>query len=367
MSAWSAPVSGNPHVFLDVKVGEEKVGRIVIELFKDVVPKTAENFRALCTGEKGIGNSGKPLHYKGATFHRVIRRFMIQGGDFIHGNGQGSESIYGDSFEDENFDLMHDQPGLLSMANSGPNTNGCQFFITTVPTPHLDNKHVVFGKVKYGLGVVSELEGQITDNDTPLESCIIENSGEFLPGQDFGLFENDGTDDTYANFPEDSDLDFNDIDEILCIAEKIKWAGNIYFKKDDYYSAVRKYKKSLRYLNKLHELHENVPNLDKRTSPIVVPCILNSAACKLKLKQYDRALEDCDEALDIDPTNAKALYRRGQAFHALSDYDRSLTDLLAARKIAPHDKSVMAEIAAVRGEMQAYKARERQVYSKLFA
>ncbi|GBN90778.1 Peptidyl-prolyl cis-trans isomerase D [Araneus ventricosus] len=363
----SAPLSGNPHVFLDIKIGEERVGRIIIELFKDIVPKTAENFRALCTGEKGIGKCGKPLHYKGSPFHRIIRRFMVQGGDFIKGNGQGSDSIYGESFEDENFTLKHDQAGLLSMANSGPNTNGCQFFITSVPTPHLDDKHVVFGRVKKGMGVVNELENTITENDEPFEPCIIENCGEIEPGEDFGLNESDGTEDTYAPFPDDCELDFKDIDHILWVAEQVKMSGNAFFKKEDYVTANMKYKKALRYLNKLHEVNEEDTELEKRLNAVVLPCILNSAACKLKLKLYDRALEDCDEALDIESKNPKALYRRGQAFHGKGDYERSLVDLHEALRLAPNDKSVISELAAVRGEMRAYKAKERKAYAKFFA
>jgi peptidylprolyl isomerase len=171
----------NPRVFFDISIDGQPAGRMCFELFADAVPETAENFRALCTGEKGLGSSGKPLSYKGSAFHRIIPNFMCQGGDFTAGNGTGGESIYGKKFKDENFKLNHTQAGLLSMANAGPNTNGSQFFITTTTTPWLDGKHVVFGTLLEGLDVLQAMEACGSTSGKPAKVVVISDCGELKP------------------------------------------------------------------------------------------------------------------------------------------------------------------------------------------
>eukprot|EP00850_Spirogloea_muscicola_P014759 SM000108S14203 [mRNA] locus=s108:111897:113475:- [translate_table: standard] len=168
----------NPRVFFDMTIGGRPAGRITMELYADSVPRTAENFRALCTGEKGSTRSGKPLHFKGSSFHRVIPDFMCQGGDFTKGNGTGGESIYGEKFADENFKHKHDGPGVLSMANAGPNTNGSQFFLCTVKTAWLDGKHVVFGKVIDGMNVVRAIEKVGSSSGATKEPVKIADCGQ---------------------------------------------------------------------------------------------------------------------------------------------------------------------------------------------
>ncbi|XP_078369415.1 peptidyl-prolyl cis-trans isomerase D-like [Oculina patagonica] len=375
--------SGDLRCFFDVSIGGEGVGRIVFKLFSDKCPKTVENFRSLCVGDKGNGPvSGKPLHYKGSTFHRIIKGFMIQGGDFTNHDGTGGESIYGEKFEDENFELKHDVAGLLSMANAGPNTNGSQFFITTVPTGHLDGKHVVFGKVVKGMNIVQELENTPVENTKPIKPCVIDDCGELQPGEDDGTSVDDGTGDLLPDWPNDSGI--SKIDEILDAAEKIKSIGNEQFKKQNYTVAEKKYSKTLRYLNHADDSDgetssESEDEKDKsekekkekiyeeKIKTLSISCYLNRAACKIKLGDNAGAVADCNEVLDVDENNIKALYRKGQANTNMKDFEQAKLDLQAAAKLAPDDKSIKSESARLKKLIEEKRNKDKQIYSKLFS
>ncbi|KAK8367544.1 hypothetical protein V6Z12_A02G192800 [Gossypium hirsutum] len=358
----------NPRCYMDISIGGELEGRIVIELYKDIVPKTAENFRALCTGEKGIGpNTGASLHYKGVRFHRIIRGFMIQGGDISAGDGTGGESIYDLKFEDENFELKHERKGMLSMANMGPNTNGSQFFITTTRTPHLDVKHVVFGKVIKGMGVVRSIEHVATDDgDYPTQEVIIADCGEIPEGADDGIanFFKDG--DMYPDWPADLDKKSDEISWWMEAVDSIKAVGNEQYKKQDYKIALRKYWKALRYSDECWELEGIDEVKSSKLRKIKSQIFTNSSACKLKLGDLKGALLDTDFAIRDGEYNVKAFFRQGQAYMALNDIDSAVESFKKALDLEPNDGGIKKELAAARKKIAHRRDQEKKAYSRMF-
>ncbi|KAK4405226.1 Peptidyl-prolyl cis-trans isomerase CYP40 [Sesamum angolense] len=342
-------MSGRPRCFLDISIGDELEGRIVVELYNDVVPRTAENFRALCTGEKGIGpNTGVPLHYKvfvihfsavyamcaeeiGSHFHRVIKSFMVQGGDISAGDGTGGESIYGLKFEDENFELKHERKG--------------------------NQRH----------GVVRSIEHVTTgENDRPTVDVVIADCGEIPEGADDGIanFFKDG--DMYPDWPADLNDNSSELSWWITAVESIKGYGNEHFKKQDYKMALRKYRKALRYLDVCWEKEGIDEDKSMYLRKMKAQIFTNSSACKLKLGDLKGALLDTDFAMRDGENNAKALFRQGQAHVALNDIDAAVESFKKALDLEPNDGAIKKELAAAKKKIADRRDQERKAYAKMF-
>nr|XP_034836523.1 peptidyl-prolyl cis-trans isomerase D [Maniola hyperantus] len=358
----------NPIVFLDISIDGEKAGRIVIELRSDVAPRTAENFRALCTGEKGIGVFGKPLHFKGCRFHKAISQFMLQGGDIVNNDGTGGESIYGPTFEDENFQIIHDA-GVVSMANAGRrNTNGSQFCVTTVPCPQLDGTNVAFGRVLAGLGIVSEIQ-QLADDGRLTVECLIEDCGE-IAEEGWDVCCRDGSADRLPEHPEDLRVNLT-IEELMRSIRDVKTVGNALFGAAQYQAAARKYRKCARFLRRAADVlaeGSKGPGDDYNEEILTyrVQCSLNLAACAARVRDHRACITSCTEVLRIDANNEKALYRRAQASFALQDYEAALADLRRADCVAPRNGAVRKLLEDVRHEYRSYNELQKQRLAKFF-
>ncbi|EIM87190.1 uncharacterized protein STEHIDRAFT_78051 [Stereum hirsutum FP-91666 SS1] len=386
----SEQASERPICYFDISIGGKPTGRIIFQLYNDLVPKTAENFRALCTGEKGVGNLGKPLCYANSGFHRVIKNFMIQGGDFTAGNGTGGESIYGEKFEDEAFPIDHSKPFLLSMANAGPNTNGSQFFITTVPTPHLDGKHVVFGEVIRGKSVVRQVENYPTSSgDVPTSPIIISASGVLSPS-DPSLAppsidpssSASGLTDPYEDYPDDQEIpNPNDPPTALQIASTLRELGNKLYKSNPPKPAesLEKWKKAIRYLDVHPVLPDNIQGeerkeLEEKWKGLLVPLLLNVALVALKADEgrvgAEEALKATTRVLGMqisDADRAKALYRKGLAHIAIKEDDEAEFVLVEASTLAKDDKAIAAELARVQRRKKEKRDKEKKAFKKMFA
>lgn len=353
----------NIYVYLDIQVEEQNMGRIIVELYKSIVPKTVENFRALCTGEKGVGRFGKRLQYKGCKFHRIVPMFMVQGGDFTNGDGTGGESIYGPRFDDENFDLKHDAEGMLGMANCGPNTNNSQFYITTVPCTHLDGRNVVFGRVVKGLNVIKEVSDMCKANDKPPLDCFISNCGELKAGMSWDISENDGTLDVYPPWPDDLDMLFDTIsqNEFETVVSNIKESGNYFYNNNSFAKSERKYRKALRYMDWLHKNSKGLKN----SKCLRKTLLLNLAMVMLKKKQYTDAVDFCDQVLLLDSQAGKAFYRRAQARMGTRDFDLALQDYAHALKFFPNDARIQEEMKRAKYNQINYLNEEKKLFTKM--
>lgn len=355
--------------YLDVSIGDNKCGRIVVELYENKAPLASANF--LSTLAK----------LKDTYFHRVIKNFMIQGGDLEYGQklryndekvGTGRPA---ESFKDENLSEKIDGPFKLCMANSGPNTNGTQFFITTCPAPHLDGKHTVFGRVLHGKSVVREIERvQTSATNVPVQSelPVITDAGEWTEGDEVPIY-NACYDpiggDIFEEYPDDDEnIDKESSKSVYDAATIIKNSGGELFKKGEVSKALFKYKKSLRYVMEYIPDEDQDPEYYAKYSEIKKKLYLNLSLVCLKLGDLAKCVDYCTYLLDMkleDTEKAKTLYRMGSALITLKKYSEAITFLRRAKEVLS-DAGIEKELTRAEELLEEEKKRERAKYAKFF-
>lgn len=394
---------GQASAYLDIAIDGEKVGRIVCQLLENGAPKASKNFLDLCVGNV-VDDSGRCLSFKGNYFHRVVKNFMIQCGDIVHCSkefsksddaGKGGCSIYANkeelkqfsyvdaegpscfgNFEDENLGDFS-EPFYLAMANAGsPNTNSSQFFITTYPSPHLNGKHTIFGKVTHGKSVVRTVERCKIDSDGFPESCIrIEDCGAWDESMGVPLYNacNDSIGgDEFEEYPEDNvGIDSEDFSAAFRAANIIKESGTLLYKKKEFQNAYFKYIKSLRYVN------EYIPDLDvdKENSinfgALKRKLYLNISLVLYSLQKYDEAITYATYLLDLDNVpeleQAKAYYRRGNSYLAKNDLDAARLNFQMCREKNSNDSAIVQKIEYVDELLERKKEKTRKSLGKFFS
>lgn len=389
---------GNVYTFFDITIGDENIGRIVMELFTDKAPFAAYNFYHSCIGTEIPGFDGK-ITYKNNFFHRVIKTFMIQAGDIIFGSaefqksdniGKGGCSIYAKeeefskdveipcygNFIDENKGEFT-EPFLLAMANTGePNTNSSQFFITSSVSPHLKGKHTIFGKVLYGKSVVHTIENVKVDSDGfPEKSIRITDCGKWENGMGIPLYNacnNTIGGDIYEEYPDDdNNFGEDDFEEAFKAATIVKESGTLLFKNKDYQNAYFKYRKSLNYTNEYIPDVSIDKDLNAKFYSLKLKLFLNISLVLFNMQNYDDAMKyanfllESDNVPDLD--KAKGYYRRGNCFFAKKRYEESLKDYKQCHGLNPEDKVVQKKVEQVEAILEKKKENTKKSLAKFFA
>ncbi|KAI0463904.1 hypothetical protein LJB42_002912 [Komagataella kurtzmanii] len=394
--------------FLDVTIGGSKIGRIVLQLDNVNCPLTSTNFLNLCNQVGKTFHSKEygdiKLTYQGIRFHRIMKNFIIQAGDLVFGRddsfnqeqvGGGGVStyinglsnnekgpIYG-KFDDEALDnnpvSRFDRPFVLAMANSGPNSNSSQFFITTSPCPHLQGKHTAFGSVVHGKSVVRDIEKVDTtkENNSPLQPVVIVACGEWKEGDPVPVFNCSNSQiggDVFEEYPDDDDnFDKDSLEKALEAVEIIKESGSLLFKQNQIQNALFKYKKSYRYLNEFSPDQDQSPQLYNRSLELKKKLYLNLSLVYYRLGQFSRArdyaeylLEMEDNQVITDKDRAKAFFRKGLAQIALNDFEHGLHALKAAQDLTPSDSMISNEILKASKSSELFKKREKSKVEAFF-